>query len=150
MAELKQTLQDDMKQAMKSKEKERLSAIRFILNAIKQREIDERITLDDEQVLAILDKLAKQRRESISQFQEAKRDDLVAKEQFELTVIEQYLPAQLSEEEVDGLINKAITDTGASAMKDMGQVMAILKPELQGRADMGKVSQKVKAHLTNG
>lgn len=147
MSEIKLQIQEDMKTAMRAKEKERLATIRLILAAFKQREVDERIELNDEQVLTILDKLAKQRRESISQFEKAGRDDLVAVEQAELTIILSYLPEALSDAEIDSLIQDAIASTGAAEMKDMGKVMATLKPKMQGRADMGAVSAKIKSHL---
>lgn len=136
-----------MKAAMRAKDKLRLGTIRLMLAAIKQREIDDRIELDDQQVLSILDKLAKQRRESIQQFQQASRDDLVAQEQFELEVILAYLPEQLPEAELDNLIKQAIEQTEANSMKDMGKVMGILRPQVQGRADMSLVSSKIKALL---
>src|SRR3990172_4378395 len=135
MPTLKQRIQEDMKSSMRAQEKARLGAIRLILAAIKQREVDERIELTDELVLQILDKLAKQRRESITQFQKAERQDLVAQEQFELGIIQSYLPAVLSEQEIDNLITKAIASSGAASIKDMGKVMAQLKPQIQGRAD---------------
>lgn len=132
---------------MRSKDKERLAILRLILAAFKQKEVDERIELDDTQVLAILDKLAKQHRDSISQYEQAGRDDLVEKETFELEVVQSYLPQALSEDEIKQLINEAIDSSGASSMKDMGKVMGLLKPKLQGRADMGKVSGQIKARL---
>ena len=144
---LKQRVDADMKAALRAKEKERLGAVRLILAAIKQREVDERITLDDTQVLAVLDKMAKQRRDSIAQFQAAGRQDLVDKEQFELDVIQTYMPQPLSEAEVAALIEAAIAETGASGMADMGKVMGLLKPKVQGRADMGAASKAVKARL---
>ena len=145
---LKQRITDDMKSAMRSAEKQKLSTIRLILAAIKQVEVDTRKELSDPDVLAILDKMAKQRRESIAQFEQASRDDLVAQEVSELAIITDYLPAALSDEEINDAISKAIADSGASSIKDMGKVMAQLKPALQGRADMGKVSQLVKAKLS--
>jgi len=147
MATLKERIQEDMKTAMRAQEKQRLGTIRLILAAIKQREVDERIELSDDDVLQILDKLTKQRRESITQYQKAKRQDLVEQEEFELGIIQEYLPAALSEKEVDALIAAAIESTGASSMKDMGKVMGQLKPQIQGRADGAVVSQKVKARL---
>lgn len=147
---LKQRIQEDMKAALKSGEKLRLSAIRLIMAAIKQREVDERIELDDTQVLAVLDKMAKQRRESISQFAAAGRNDLVEKEQAELEVIQSYLPQALTEVEIDTLIQSAVAEIGARGIQDMGKVMAILKPKVQGRADLSQVSAKVKAALTQG
>jgi len=147
MSVLKERLQADMKAAMKSGEKERLGVIRLIMAGIKQREVDERIQLDDAQVLAVLDKMVKQRRESIAQFQSAGRGDLVAAEQAELSVIQEYLPQALSDEEVESLIQAALTESGASGIGDMGKVMAVLKPKMQGRADMSKVSSRVKSLL---
>ena len=144
---IKGQIQEDMKTAMRSQDKERLAAIRLILAAIKQREVDERIVLTDEHVLAILDKMLKQRRESITQFEAAKRQDLVDKEVVEVKVIQSYLPAQLSDSEIAGLIDSAIKETGATTGKDMGKVMAILKPKLQGRADIAAVSGKIKERL---
>lgn len=145
---LKQRITDDMKSAMRAGEKEKLGTIRLILSAIKQIEVDTRKDLDDTQVLSILDKMVKQRRESISQFEKAGRDELAAKEQQEITIIQNYLPAQLSESEINDLIEEAISTTGATTMRDMGKVMGILKPKLQGRADMGSVSASIKARLT--
>lgn len=148
MAEtLKQRLQADMKAAMKSGDKARLGVIRLINAAVKQREVDERIELDDAQVLAVLDKMVKQRRDSITQYESAGRDDLAATERDEVEVIQVYLPAALSDTEIDALIDEAIAATGAESMRDMGKLMGVLKPKLQGRADMGGVSQRVKARL---
>lgn len=147
---LKQRIQEDMKAALKGGDKPRLSAIRLILAAIKQREVDERIELDDTQVLAVLDKMAKQRRESISQFAAAGRTDLVEKEQAELEIIRSYLPQALTEAEIDAVIRSAIAEVGARGMQDMGKVMAAIKPKVQGRADLGQVSAKVKAALVQG
>ncbi len=144
---LKSQLQTDMKAAMKGGDKARLGVIRMILAAIKQVEVDERIELDDARVTVVLDKMAKQRRESIAQFDKAGRQDLIAIEQAELEVIQDYLPEALSDAEIDDLIAEALTQTGASSIKQMGQVMAVLKPRLQGRADMGKVSQLIKSRL---
>ncbi len=144
---LKQQLTADMKTAMKSGDKSRLMVIRSILAAIKQIEVDERIELDDARVNAVLDKMAKQRRESITQFDKAGRTDLVDIEQAELEIIQSYLPEALSEAEIAELIEQAIAKTGASEMKQMGQVMGMLKPQLQGRADMGQVSQLIKSRL---
>jgi uncharacterized protein YqeY len=144
---LKERIQEDVKDAMRAKDKPRLATIRLITAAIKQREVDERIELDDTQVLVVLDKMCKQRRESISQFEQAGRDDLAAQEKAELELIQQYLPEQLSEAEINELIDAAMQATGASSMKDMGKVMGQLKPKLQGRADMGAVSALIKARL---
>ncbi|MGD8560858.1 MAG: GatB/YqeY domain-containing protein, partial [Gammaproteobacteria bacterium] len=122
--------------------------IRLIMAALKQREVDERIELDDTQVLAVLDKMLKQRRDSIEQYVNAGREELADKERFEVDIIQQYMPAALDEAELDAIIKEAIAATGASSMKDMGQVMAQVKPRVQGRADMGQVSQKVKAAMS--
>jgi len=144
---LKDRIQQDVKDAMRAKDKPRLSAIRLITAAIKQREVDERIELDDAQVTAVLDKMAKQRRESISQFEKAGRDDLIAQEVMELEIIQSYLPEQLGEDEINALIDSAMQTTGATSIKDMGKVMGQLKPQLQGRADMSAVSALIKARL---
>jgi len=144
---LKDRIQQDVKDAMRAKDKSRLAAIRLITAAIKQREVDERIELDDAQVTAVLDKMAKQRRESISQFEKAGRDDLIAQEVMELEIIQSYLPEQLDENEINALIDSAMQATGATSIKDMGKVMGQLKPKLQGRADMGAVSAMIKARL---
>lgn len=144
---LKVRIQDDMKAAMKAGEKERLATIRLIMAAVKQREVDERIELDDSQVLQVLDKMVKQRRDSINQYRDAGRDELAAKEQAEIDVIQMYLPEPLSPDEINALIDAAIAETGASSMKDMGKVMGMLKPKLQGRADMGAVSGLIKSRL---
>jgi uncharacterized protein len=149
MADIKNKISDDVKAAMRSKDKERLGALRLIQAAFKQKEVDERIELNDDQTIVILDKMAKQHRDSISQFKEANRNDLVEVEEFELNIIEEYLPAQLSEDEINSLIDNAISKTGAESIKDMGKVMGILKGELQGRADMGKVSGLIKARLNS-
>ncbi|MEQ6342489.1 MAG: GatB/YqeY domain-containing protein [Gammaproteobacteria bacterium] len=144
---LKQRIEEDMKSAMRAKEKERLGVIRLILAALKQREVDERITLDDAQVLVILDKMIKQRRDSFSQYEAAGRAELAAQEAFEIGLIQEYLPVQLGEEEIDTLIGEAITASGAASAKDMGKIMAALKPQVQGRADMGVVGAKIKTRL---
>lgn len=144
---LKSTITDAMKTAMKGGDKARLATIRLIMAAIKQVEVDERKDLTDADLLAILDKMAKQRRESISQYKEAGRDDLVAQEESELLVIQDFLPQPLTEDEIAELIKDAVASTGAQDMKDMGKVMGVLKPKLQGRADMGKVSGQIKALL---
>ncbi|GJM05131.1 MAG: aspartyl-tRNA amidotransferase subunit B [marine bacterium B5-7] len=148
MADIKSQISDDVKAAMRSKDKERLGALRLIQAAFKQKEVDERIELNDEQVIVILDKMAKQHRDSITQFKEANRDDLVEIEQFELDIIDAYLPAKLSDDEISALIEGAISKSGAESIKDMGKVMGMLKGELQGRADMGKVSGLIKAKLS--
>jgi uncharacterized protein YqeY len=145
---LKGRITDDMKSAMRSGEKERLGAIRMITAAIKQREVDERIMLDDAQVLSVLEKMIKQRKESLVQFQAGNRQDLVDKESAEITLLQGYLPAQLSDTELDALIQEAITATGASSIKDMGKVMGLIKGKAQGRADMGAVGAKIKARLS--
>ncbi|HEX22368.1 MAG TPA: GatB/YqeY domain-containing protein [Chromatiales bacterium] len=147
MSELKQQLTADMKQAMRDRDKPRLGVVRLALAAIKQREVDERVELDDTQVLAVLDKMVKQRRDSVRQFEEAGRQDLADQESFEITVLQTYLPEALSDAELDVLIDEAITASGASSMKEMGKAMGILKPKVQGRADMGAVSAKLKARL---
>ncbi|HVV97537.1 MAG TPA: GatB/YqeY domain-containing protein [Rhodanobacteraceae bacterium] len=144
---LKQQITDDMKTAMKGGDKDRLGVIRLILAAIKQREVDERIVLDDVQVLAVIEKMIKQRRDSIAQFRAAAREDLATKEEYEVGVIQAYMPAQLSDAEVDAIIAKAIADSGASGAKDMGKVIGLVRPQVAGKADMGAVSQAVKARL---
>jgi uncharacterized protein len=144
---LKERITDDMKAAMRSGEKERLGVIRMITSAIKQREVDERIALDDAQVLSVLEKMIKQRKESLVQFQAGNRQDLVDKEAAEITLLQGYLPAQLSDAEIEGLIKDAIAASGAAGIKDMGKVMAIIKAKAQGRADMGAVGAKIKAKL---
>ncbi len=144
---LKDRVTEDMKAAMKAGDKERLGTIRLALAAIKQREVDERITLDDAQVLAVLDKMIKQRREAITQFQAGGRADLVAKETAEIGVLQGYLPAQLSEAELDELIAQSIAAAGATSVKDMGKVMALVRPKAQGRADLGAVSARIKQKL---
>jgi uncharacterized protein YqeY len=144
---LKDQITADMKDALRSGNKPRLGVIRLILAAVKQREVDERIQLDDTQVLAVLDKMLKQRRESIAQYEKGGRADLVAQEQAEVAVIQSYLPAQLAEAELDKLIADAIQKSSAASVRDMGKVMALLKPQVQGRADLGMVSARVKAKL---
>ena len=144
---LKARVTDDMKTAMRAREMVRLGTIRLLLAAIKQKEIDERIELDDAAVSSIVEKLIKQRKDSISQFQAAGRDDLVAVEQAELAVLQAYLPEQLSAAEVEAAVTAAIAESGASSAKDMGKVMGLLKPRLAGRADMGQVSALIKARL---
>ena len=148
MANLKQRINDDVKAAMRAKEKTRLLALRMIMAAFKQKEVDERIELNDDQALAIMDKMAKQLRDSINQFQKAGRTDLVEKENFELEIVQSYLPTALTDEEVNQLIKSALDETGASCMKDMGKVMGVLKPKVQGRTDMGKLSDLVKQQLS--
>ena len=145
--ELKNKITEDMKAAMRAGEKDKLANIRMVMAAIKQREVDERIELDDAQVLNVIDKMVKQRRESIAQFEKAARNDLVETEKAEIAVLSGYLPQQLSEAEVGQAIAAAIAESGAAGVKDMGKVMAVLKPKLAGRTDMGKVSGLVKAKL---
>jgi len=147
MTTMQERLKGEMKQAMKSREKVRLGTIRLILAAIKQREVDERIVLDDQQVIVVLDKMLKQRRESIRQYREASRDDLAEVEEAEVLVIQEFLPQELTEKEINDMVKSAIADSSASSIKDMGKVMAILKPAMQGRADMAVVSTKIKAML---
>ena len=149
MSDLKKQLSEDMKDAMRAKDKQRLLTVRAILASIKQQEVDTRKDLDDTAVLAILDKMSKQRRESIAQFSEAGRDDLVAQEEQELSVIQTYLPEQLDDAEIESLIKEAIEASGASSMKEMGKVMGYIKPKAQGRADMGKVSGLIKKALSH-
>jgi len=144
---LTERITDDMKSAMRAGEKDRLAVVRLILAAIKQREVDERITLDDAQVLTVLDKMAKQRKESIAQFESGGRADLVAKEAAELAVIQSYLPAQLSDAELDALIAEAMASTGATTIKDMGKVMGVVKSKAAGRADMAAVGARIKQKL---
>ena len=144
---LRDRITEDMKSAMRAGDKQRLGTIRLILAAIKQREVDERITLDDPQVLSVLEKMLKQRREAITQFESGGRADLVAKETAEIGVLQGYMPAQMSPVELDALISEAIAATGASSIKDMGKVMAAVKPKAQGRADMGAVSARIKQKL---
>ena len=145
---LKSQIQEDIKQAMRARERDRLAALRLVSAAIKQKEVDERIELDDTQVLAVLDKMAKQRRESLDQYQQAGRTDLAEKEQYELDLIQAYLPEQLGADELASLIDDAIAQTGASSMRDMGSVMGVLRGQVQGRADMKAVSQAVKDKLS--
>ena len=147
---LKERITDDMKAAMRAGEKERLGLIRMITAAIKQREVDERIVLDDTQVLSVLEKMIKQRKESLVQFQAGNRQDLVEKEAAEITLLQGYLPSQLSAAEIDALIAEAVAATGATSIKDMGKVMAVIKGKAQGRADLGKVGAIIKAKLGGG
>jgi hypothetical protein len=144
---LKERITDDMKAAMRSGEKERLGVIRMITAAIKQREVDERIVLDDTQVLSVLEKMIKQRKESIAQFQAGNRQDLVDKEAAEIALVQTYMPSPMTEAEIDALIGEAIAASGASSIKDMGKVMGIIKAKAQGRADMAAVGAKIKAKL---
>ena len=145
---LKDRVTEDMKNAMRAKDSERLGTIRMITSAIKQREVDERITLDDAQVLSVIEKMIKMRKESIEQFKSGGRDDLVAREAKEIELLQAYLPAQLSEAEVDALIREAIAESGATSIKEMGKAMALLKQKAQGRADMAAASAKLKAKLS--
>lgn len=145
MDALKERIREDMKAAMKSGEKARLGVIRMILAAIKQVEVDERIELGDERVIVVLDKMLKQRRESIRQFRDANRNDLAEIEEAEVLVIQDFLPQALSDSEIDSMVTHAIAEVGATSVKDMGGVMALLKPKMQGRADMANVSARVKA-----
>jgi len=145
---LKERITEDMKAAMRASDKERLSTIRMVQAAIKQREVDERITLDDAQVIAVLEKMVKQRRESIAQFEQGGRPDLAEKEQAEIALLKTYLPAPLSEAELDALVRDAISSTGAASIKDMGKVMGVVKAQAAGRADMGAVSARIKAALS--
>jgi uncharacterized protein YqeY len=144
---LKERITDDMKAAMRSGQKVELGVIRMITAAIKQREVDERITLDDSQVLSVLEKMIKQRKESLVQFQAGNRQDLVDKEAAEIALLQGYLPSQLSDSEIDALISEAIQTTGAASIKDMGKVMGLIKGKAQGRADMAAVGAKIKAKL---
>ena len=147
MSDLKKQIQDAVVSAMKAGEKERLAIIRLMTSSIKQIEVDERIELDDARIIAILDKMVKQRRESIAQFKKAGRDDLVSQENYEIDIIQEFLPQALSEEEVDKIINQAIEQTGAESIKDMGKVMGLVRPRIVGRADMGEVSGRIKSIL---
>lgn len=144
---LKERIQEDMKAAMRAKDQARLSAVRLLLAAMKQKEVDERIALADADVLGIIDKMVKQRRESIAQYEKASRQDLADQEKFEIGVLQAYLPQQMGEAEIGQAIAAAVAESGASGVKDMGKVMALLKARLAGRADMGKVSGLVKAKL---
>jgi len=146
---LKTRILDDVKNAMRSRERDKLAALRLVTAAIKQKEVDERIELDDAQVLAVLDKMVKQRRESLEQFEQAGREDLAEKERFELGLIQTYLPEPLGEDELSALILSTITELGASSIRDMGQVMNTLRSQVQGRADMKAVSQAVKQQLNS-
>ena len=147
MSDLKAQITEAMKTAMREKDKSRLGVIRLITAAMKQIEVDERIELDDARVLTILDKMLKQRRESIKQYEAADRQELADQEAFEITIIQEFMPAQLDDAEIDAIIDEAVSATGASSMKDMGKVMGMIKPKLAGRADMGAVSGKIKAKL---
>jgi uncharacterized protein YqeY len=150
MSTLKARITEDMKSAMRAKEAQRLSAIRLLLAAMKQKEVDERVELSDADVLAIVEKLIKQRRDSITQYQAANRPELAANEQFEVDLLQGYLPQQADDAEIAAEIDKAFAETGAKAMPDMGKVMALLKTRLAGRTDLGKLSGQVKARLSGG
>ena len=145
---LREQLNEDIKTAMKAREQEKLGALRLLLSAVKQREVDERITLDDAGVIGVVEKMIKQRKDSISQYEKAQRQDLADKEKYEISVLESYLPQQLSAAEIDAIIAEAVAATGAKSAADMGKVMGVVKPKLAGRADMGKVSGLVKAKLS--
>ena len=145
---LREQLNEDMKAAMKARDAEKLGAVRLLLAAVKQREVDERVTLDDAGVIAVIEKMIKQRKDSISQYEKAARQDLADKEKFEIAVLEAYMPQQLSAAEVDAIIADAVAASGAKSPADMGKVMALVKPKLAGRADMGRVSGLVKGKLT--
>jgi uncharacterized protein len=145
---LRDQLNEDIKTAMKARETDKLAALRLLLSSVKQREVDERITLDDAGVVAVIEKMIKQRKDSIAQFEKAARQDLADKEKYEIGVLETYMPKQLSEAEVAAVIDAAVAATGAKGAADMGKVMGIVKPKLAGRADMGKVSAQVKARLS--
>ena len=147
--ELKDRIQSDVKDAMRAKAKNRLGTLRLVTAAIKQKEVDERVEMDDDQVLQVLTKMVKQRQDSITQYTDAGRHDLAAQEQAELALIGEYMPAALSEEELSELVSKALADTGAQSIKDMGKVMGVLRPAVQGRADMGAVSAQVKQALSS-
>ena len=147
MSDIKARLTEAMKAAMRAQDKERLGAVRLALSAIKQIEVDERRELSDADVLAVLDKMVKQRRESVTQYEQAGRAELAAAENAEIVVLQEFLPAQLSEAEIDALVAQAITESGAAGMRDMGKVMNLLRPQLAGRADMGAVSNRLKAKL---
>ena len=144
---LREQLNEDMKSAMKAREAERLAALRLLLAAVKQREVDERVTLDDAGVIGVVEKMIKQRKDSIAQYEKAARQDLADKEKYEISVIEAYLPKQMSQQEVEAAVAQAVSQSGAKSPADMGKVMGVLKPMLAGRADMGKVSALVKARL---
>ena len=144
---LRERINEDMKSAMKAREAERLAALRLLLAAVKQREVDERVTLDDAGVIGVVEKMIKQRKDSIAQYEKAARQDLADKEKYEISVIEAYLPKQMSQQEVEAAVAQAVSQSGAKSPADMGKVMGVLKPMLAGRADMGKVSALVKARL---
>ena len=145
---IKSQIETAVKEAMKARDKQRLGVLRLMMAEFKRVEVDERVELDDTRVLAILDKMTKQRKDSLEQYQNAGRDDLAEQEQFELTVIDEYTPEALSDAEIEALVKEAVAETGATSMRDMGALMANLRPKLQGRADMGAVSQLVKQQLS--
>lgn len=145
---LKQQIQEDMKTALRAQDKQRLGVVRLILAAIKQVEVDERVEVDDARIIPILNKMLKQRRDSIAQYDQAKRDDLAEQERLEVKIIQTYLPEPLNETEIDRMVSEAITKVGATSIKEMGKVMAELKDKLQGRADLTQISAKIKTHLT--
>ena len=147
---LRERLNEDIKTAMKAREQEKLNALRLMLAAVKQREVDERITLDDAGVISVVEKMIKQRKDSIAQYEKATRQDLADKEKYEIGILEAFLPQQLSQAEVDAIVADAIQSTGAKSAADMGKVMGVVKPKLAGRADMGRVSGLVKARLSGG
>jgi uncharacterized protein len=147
---LRERLNEDIKTAMKAREQDKLNALRLMLSAVKQREVDERITLDDGGVISVVEKMIKQRKDSIAQYEKAARQDLADKEKYEIGVLEGFLPAQMSQAEIDAVIDEAVNSTGAKSAADMGKVMGVVKPKLAGRADMGKVSGLVKAKLSGG
>lgn len=148
MSEIQARVADEVKTAMKARDKDRVAALRLVMAEFKRVEVDERIELTDERVLAILDKMTKQRKDSLEQFQNAGRDDLVQKEAGEIAIIAEFLPAKLDESELKELVEKAVSESGASSMQDMGKVMGVLKPQVQGKADMGEVSKLVKGLLS--
>jgi len=148
MSDLNKQIQAAVISAMKAGEKQRLAVIRLITSSIKQIEVDERIELDDARIIAVLDKMVKQRRESIAQFKKAARDDLIEQESLEIDIIQEFLPQALSEEEIDNIVNDAIEKTSASSIKDMGKVMGLVKPQIIGRADMGEISGRIKSLLS--
>ena len=145
---LREQINEDMKSAMKAREAEKLAAVRLLLSEVKKREVDERVTLDDGQVIGVVEKMIKQRKDSISQYEKAARQDLADKEKYEISVLEAYLPQQMSQAEIDAAVAGAIASTGAKGAADMGKVMGVLKPKLAGRADMGKISGLVKSKLS--
>jgi len=144
---IRDRLNEDLKTAMKAREQERLAALRLMLASVKQREVDERVTLDDAGVVAVVEKMIKQRKDSIAQYEKAQRQDLADKEKYEISVLEGYLPKQMSQQELEAAVAEALAASGAKSAADMGKVMGVLKPKLAGRADMGKVSALVKSKL---